>query len=67
MFNCQRYDISNVQWLPVGVVLQCRHTCMESRGIRTAGVVTTTSAMLGAMRNEPSARAEFLARVPGRK
>ena len=31
----------------VGVVVRCRHLCMESRGIRTAGEETVTSAMLG--------------------
>jgi GTP cyclohydrolase I len=31
----------------VGVVVRCRHLCMESRGIRTPGEETVTSAMLG--------------------
>jgi GTP cyclohydrolase I len=31
----------------VGVVVRCRHLCMESRGIRTPGEETITSAMLG--------------------
>mgnify|MGYP003111507461 CR=1 FL=1 len=55
-------DCLNEQLLPkgVGVVLQCRHMCMESRGICTPGVVTTTSALRGCMKNEPEARAEFL-------
>ena len=48
----------------IGVVLQCRHTCMESRGIRTPGIVTTTNAMKGALRVDPAARAEFLRMVP---
>ena len=30
-----------------GVVVRCRHMCMESRGIRTPGEETITSAMLG--------------------
>lgn len=47
----------------VGVVLQCRHMCMESRGIQRAGTVTQTSALLGAFRDEASARAEFMAMV----
>lgn len=47
----------------VGVVMECRHTCMESRGVQKAGSVTVTSAMLGAMRNEPETRAEFLSFV----
>lgn len=44
----------------VGVVLECRHMCMESRGVRKAGAVTKTSAMRGAIKKEPDARAEFL-------
>lgn len=44
----------------VGVVVQCRHTCMESRGVETQGSVTTTSAMYGALRDKSAARAEFL-------
>lgn len=47
----------------VGVVLQCRHSCMESRGIRRIGSITMTSALLGQFRNEPEARAEFMAMV----
>lgn len=44
----------------IGVVLQCRHMCMESRGINTRGIVTTTSSLRGAMKAEPSARAELM-------
>lgn len=47
----------------VGVVLECRHLCMESRGIQRAGTVTKTSALLGEFRDEPDARAEFLSMV----
>lgn len=44
----------------VGVILRCRHMCMESRGINRAGIETTTSALRGAIRTDTSARAEFL-------
>ena len=44
----------------VGVVLQCRHLCMESRGVNRPGVVTTTSCLRGAIKEVASARAEFL-------
>ena len=44
----------------VGVVLECRHLCMESRGACVPGTMTTTSCLLGAMKDVPSARAEFL-------
>ena len=47
--------------LGVGVVIECRHMCMESRGIQRQGSTTITSAMRGALLDEPSARAEFLA------
>lgn len=43
----------------VGVILQCRHMCMEARGVRTQSQ-TGTSCLLGAMKDLPSARAEFL-------
>lgn len=46
--------------LAVGVVLQCRHMCMESRGIQRAGVITTTSALRGLFHSEAPARAEFI-------
>jgi GTP cyclohydrolase I len=45
----------------VGVVIKCRHMCMESRGIRTPGEETITSAMLGALRTNLALRTEFLA------
>lgn len=45
----------------VGVVLRARHLCMESRGICQQGSETITSALRGVIKDEPSARAEFLA------
>lgn len=51
----------NLQPLSVGVVVRCRHLCMESRGIRTPGEETVTSAMLGRMRSNLAMRTEFLA------
>lgn len=44
----------------VGVIIQAQHMCMEARGINVAGTKTTTSALRGAIKNEPDARAEFL-------
>lgn len=46
--------------LGVGVVIQARHLCMESRGICQQGHRTITSALRGAMKENPEARAEFL-------
>lgn len=45
-----------------GVILQCRHMCMESRGVNRPGVVTTTTALRGVLL-EASPRAEFLAAI----
>ena len=45
----------------VGVVISAEHTCMSLRGARATGTRTVTSALLGHLRDEPSARAEFLA------
>lgn len=50
---------TNLMPLGVGVVLECRHSCMEARGVQVAGTVTTTSALRGAFK-EASVRAEFL-------
>lgn len=43
-----------------GVILECRHACMESRGVHTRGTVTTTSALRGAIKQEPAMRNEFM-------
>jgi GTP cyclohydrolase I len=53
--------MTHVQPLSVGVVIRCRHMCMESRGIRTPGQETVTSALLGEMRTNLGLRTEFLA------
>lgn len=53
--------MTHVQPLSVGVVIRCRHMCMESRGIRTPGQETITSALLGEMRTNLGLRTEFLA------
>lgn len=44
----------------VGVFIQCRHLCMESRGIRTQGEETITSSMLGSLLSNQNLRSEFL-------
>jgi len=45
----------------VGVVVRCRHMCMESRGIRTPGEETVTSSMLGELQPNLGMRTGFLA------
>lgn len=44
----------------VGVVLEAEHTCMTIRGVRAPGARTVTSALLGALRDDPRTRQEFL-------
>jgi len=44
----------------VGVLLRARHMCVESRGVQHRGCSTTTSALRGAIKDEPDARMEFL-------
>lgn len=50
----------HLQPLGVGVLIKCRHMCMESRGIETQGAETITSALRGVIRDEPQTRNEFL-------
>jgi GTP cyclohydrolase I len=45
----------------VGVLIRAKHLCMASRGVKMPDSLTTTSAMRGALMDEPAARAEFLA------
>ncbi len=44
----------------VGVVLEARHLCMMMRGVEKQNSMMTTFMMLGAFRDVPSTRAEFL-------
>ena len=44
----------------VGVVLEAEHMCMSIRGVRANGSKTVTSALHGALRNDPRTRSEFL-------
>lgn len=41
------------------VVVEAKHMCMCSRGIKKANTVTTTSSILGIYENRPDLRAEF--------
>ena len=49
--------------LGVAVVLEAGPHCMTTRGVNKAGVTMTTSKMLGAFRDDPNTRREFLANV----
>jgi GTP cyclohydrolase I len=44
----------------VGVVIDATHQCMTTRGVHKRGVSMITSKMLGAFREDPATRAEFL-------
>lgn len=46
----------------VGVVMEAEHLCMSLRGAQVSGSTTTTSALHGAIRDDPRMRDEFLAR-----
>lgn len=52
---------------PVGVavIVEARHSCVCARGVGKQSSVMRTSAMLGAFREKPEARAEFLQIVRG--
>ena len=53
--------MEQLQPLAVGVVVRCRHLCMESRGIRAIGEETVTSAMLGELLTNLGMTTELLA------
>lgn len=44
----------------VAVVLEAEHHCMATRGVHKPGVSMVTSTMLGAFREDPATRKEFL-------
>lgn len=52
--------VDNLQPAGVGVIIKARHLCMESRGICQQGHHTVTTALRGAIKDEPQTRAEFL-------
>ena len=45
------------------VVIEAAHQCMTTRGIHKSGVTMVTSRMLGAFRDDPTTRREFLAMI----
>ncbi len=47
----------------VAVVIEAAHECMTTRGIDKPGVNMVTSRMIGAFRDDPSTRREFLAMI----
>ncbi len=49
----------------VAVVIEAVHQCMTTRGVHKTGVSMVTSRMLGAFRDDPSTRREFLSMIQG--
>lgn len=43
-----------------GVTIKARHLCMESRGIKRCGCVTTTTRLCGVLKDDTRARMEYL-------
>jgi GTP cyclohydrolase IA len=64
----ERLTVQIADWLQaelqpagVGVVLEAEHLCMSLRGVQQPGARTVTTALLGAIRDDPETRQEFLA------
>ncbi len=49
----------------VAVVIEAGHQCMSTRGVHKPGVSMVTSRMLGAFRDDPTTRREFLSMIRG--
>jgi GTP cyclohydrolase IA len=47
----------------VGVIIESQHMCMMMRGVQKQNSVMTTSCMLGAFRERPTTRSEFLSLI----
>ncbi|MGE5505830.1 MAG: GTP cyclohydrolase I FolE [Actinomycetota bacterium] len=47
----------------VAVVIEAAHECMTTRGVHKPGVTMVTSRMLGAFRDNPATRREFMALI----
>jgi GTP cyclohydrolase I len=50
----------------VAVVIEANHQCMSTRGVHKPGASMVTSRMLGAFRDDPSTRKEFLSIITAR-
>ncbi len=51
----------------VAVVIEAGHQCMTTRGVHQTGVSMVTSRMLGAFRDDPATRREFMSMIRGPK
>lgn len=52
--------MAHLQPKGVGVWVNARHMCVESRGVQNANSATITTALRGAIKDDPRTRAEFL-------
>lgn len=52
--------VKHLEPIGVGVTIKARHMCMESRGICQQGHHTVTTALRGAIKEQPETRAEFM-------
>ena len=61
-WDATRYDLAleNPE-TPIPTIIRSTHSCMGLRGVRKPGAVMVTSVLRGAFRDDPTARAEFLA------
>jgi GTP cyclohydrolase I len=50
----------------VAVVIEANHQCMSTRGVHKPGASMVTSRMLGAFRDDPTTRKEFLSMISSR-
>jgi GTP cyclohydrolase IA len=64
----ERLTVQIANWLDaqlgpagVGVLIEAEHLCMTVRGVQATGTTTVTSSLLGALRDDPRSRSEFLA------
>lgn len=51
--------------LGVGVIIRAEHLCMRMRGVEKQNSIVTTSAMLGAFREQQATREEFITLING--
>lgn len=51
----------------LAVIVKATHTCMTWRGVREHDSTMVTSVMRGLLRDEPAARAEFMALIEGQR
>jgi GTP cyclohydrolase I len=52
---------NNLEPKGVAVIIEASHACMTARGVRTPGVMMTTSRMMGTFREDERSRREVLA------